>query len=174
MKPPPETSSSLRSSAKRSAASEWTVEVEPASKYRKLCLAPTRPTSSLSGPPRTSNHWTKVYSLRSRWRNTQYRIATAFEVSTSETSAPATDPPINSIDDMMDAGIDDIMGAMDQIQMQAIASLERLPNELLNKIFEELAPTPVTPQGDVTLARAKRTSILEEHPVSLRRALGRW
>ena len=75
---------------------------------------------------------------------------------------------------MMDAGIDDIMGAMNQIQMQTMASFEKLPNELLTKIFEELAPTPVTPQGEVTLARARRTSKLEEHPVSLRRALGRW
>ena len=177
MKPPPETSSSLRSSTKRSAASEWTVEVEPATKYRKLGLEPTRPSSNPSGPQRTSDDWITVYSLRSRWRNTQYRIATAFEVSTSETSetsAPAPDPPINSTDDMMDAGIDDIMGAMNQIQMQTMASFEKLPNELLTKIFEELAPTPVTPQGEVTLARAKRTSKLEEHPVSLRRALGRW
>lgn len=51
---------------------------------------------------------------------------------------------------------------------------ERLPNEVLIKIFEQLGPTPVTPRGNTSLGSLGRMGQLEDSPPGSQDATGHW
>ncbi|KAK1836779.1 hypothetical protein QBC39DRAFT_402770 [Podospora conica] len=120
-----------RSSTKRPASQISGDGVCSPTKYRKVCLLTPK-------PPRRPNHGVR----RRPW--TTWRVPVAFAVPESEA---------------LDSCLNDLVASMERLHLTPTPSIEKLPSEILLKIFEYLAPTPVTPQGRTRLATLKRPDL---------------
>lgn len=130
-------------------------EVIQAIKYLKLRNAPSIRTASppASTRTRTPNRRTR----RSPRPTVNCRIATAFSLPESEA---------------FDSSVDDLADSMEMLHITV--PFERLPNEVLIKIFEQLGPTPVTPRGNTSLGSLGRMGQLEDSPPGSQDATGHW
>ncbi|KAK0743007.1 hypothetical protein B0T18DRAFT_174097 [Schizothecium vesticola] len=149
----PSSSSSKRSSTKRSISLVSTAGVEQATKYQKIRNVPTIGTANSPGSTRTSNR----RGRRSPRPRASCRVATAFAVLEPEA---------------FDSSLDDLVDALKMLHITT--PFERLPNEVLLKIFEELAPTPVAPRGNTSLGSIRRVVQLEHSPPVAQGTTSHW
>lgn len=132
-------------------------EVIQAIKYLKLGNAPSTRTASPPASTRTRTGTSNRRTRRSPRPTVNCRFATAFALPESEAS---------------DSSVDDLADSMKMLRITV--HYERLPPEVLLKIFEQLAPTPVTPSGSTTLGSLRRTMKSEDSPPTSQGAMGHW
>jgi hypothetical protein len=145
--------SSKRPSTKRSISLVSTAGAEQATKYQKTRNVPPIGTASSPGLTRTPNR----RGRRSPRPRASCRVATAFAVPEPEA---------------FDSSLDDLADALKMLHITT--PFERLPNEVLLKIFEELAPTPVTPRGNTSLGSIGRTAQWGHSLPGAQGATGQW
>lgn len=132
-------------------------EVIQAIKYIKLRNEPSIRTASPPASTRTRTRTSNRTTRRSPRPTVSCRIATAFALPESEAS---------------DSSVDDLVDSMEMLRITV--HFEPLPAEVLLKIFEHLAPTPVTPSGSTTLGSLRRAMKSEDSPPTSQGAMGHW